>query len=242
MDERYPTRERKWRSRNRVIKAAGTAAIEARSNVPPNRLPNPAEVDKYEMSAAKAHRRFVDGIHMINVHEADEQTRRELALAGGVEHGFLVMGRTIAYAARAYRNFCDEAWRQPDVAELASLLSSDETFHELVSNLATIPNYMNATIEETYGLTDPSFARSEDDKGYTPFVIGQRESGELYIYPDETLEDTALSQMPRRTFDRYDTCPAHNVFLRPLWEDMVTEAAVDPNLFEADLGLVKVSE
>jgi hypothetical protein len=242
MNERFPTTERKWRSRQRVIKAAGSAALEKKPTIDANRLPDPDETNKYEMQAARAHRRFIDALDKSKVHEADEQTRRELALAPGVEHGYSVVARTIGFAAQAYKKFLEtDPWHEGSVEELGALLWSDQAYTELVTNLAAVPGDTNGSLEEAYSLFKSKVFNTTYESNQPPFVVSKLESGELQIRPQEELQAEAYGIIKRGEYTKYETCPAHDVLLRPLWEDMIIEAAVDPNLFAADLGLVNAA-
>lgn len=241
MIERAPKTAREWRSEQRVIKHAGNAALQRPAPDYLETVPGVETANKYELAAYKRHRRFTRVLGTGVNHAVDAPTERQLAMSQGIEHGYLVVGRAIGYATQAYKKFCEEAWRVPDVQELSALLLSDQAFNELVAGLATVPAEVNDRLEHAYGLDEVGFKLAYPSE-QPPFAIGQRESGELYIYPREELEDMAHREMPKIEHDKFATCPAHDVLLRPLWEDMITECAVDPDMFAADLGLVMAAE
>lgn len=240
MIERAPKTAREWRSEQRVIKSAGNAALQSPTDLDIESIAGAYTTNKYELMAMKRHREFLQLLGTGLNHEADGTTERKLAMSPEIEHGYLVIGRTLGYAAQAYKKFCESEWRSPDVRELASLLLADQAFGELVTPLATVPDDMNGPLEDAYGLTENSFSI-----GYSvdqpPIVIRQEESGELHIGFHEGLRSDAQEAIPTRDYRKAETCPAHDVLLRPLWEDMVVEAAVNPDMFATDLGLVKAA-
>jgi hypothetical protein len=242
MNERFPTREKKWRSRQRVVKAVGNTALTTKLDAADIRLPDPDETNGYEMLGARTHLTFVDALDAVKVHEADEQSRRELALAPSVEQGYHVMARNIGFAAKAYKKFLkDTPWHNGSVEELGALLWSEQAYTELVTNLATVPGETNVPLETAYNLLTPELFKSAYDADQPPFVVSETESGRLEIRPDRDLRDKAYEEIEPSDYTKFETCSAHDVLLRPLWENMILEASIDPNLFAADLGLVNTT-
>ena len=167
--------------------------------------------------------------------QEDQRTQTVLVKSDAVRHGFMVVGRILAYCTRAYMFFCQENQRDVHLDELIGLLSSDQVYDEFTDFLSQMPNQINRVFEENYELTTDSY---RFNYGKTHFIVSQKNTGELYIHPDEVLEDQAYRLCPQTEksfYGEFAYCPANIVLLPKLWQHMI-DLATSEGILENELG------
>jgi hypothetical protein len=233
MGERERKTPEEWRAEHRAIRKVGIAALQTPEYERLEDQPRYEETDTYELMAIKRQKEFEKLLPTQGLHPDVE---KKLTNAPAVEHGYGTMGRVIGYSVTAYAKFCASSNRTPDTRELADLLIQDETFDTLIAKLASVPSPMNVAMEAAARLRPMEYGFGRD-KQNPPYEIFADETGQLHIQLNEETQRITEKKMPDFAYDNSQTCPAHGVLLRPLWEDMVAEAATNPALFAHDLGL-----
>jgi hypothetical protein len=226
----------KWRAQHRTIRKVGFAALESPEYEALEVMPRYEDTNPYELMAKKRYQEFEK---VLAKQDIDKDLRKSLT-AGATEIGYSTMGRIIGYAALAYANFCRDRQREPQVEELTGLLSTDKSFDALVTDLATMPNKMNSAVEEAYRLREYEFGWGYD-KNNPPYAVTINDSGELSIGPNPVTRQKLIGIDTASRGEKFEMCPAHGVLMRPLWDDMISEAATNPAMFAHDLGLTKAA-
>lgn len=192
--------------------------------------------DKYVRLAHRLHLEFKEKLeNSPRGNESDAEMRRTFLTSPAVENGFLVMGRILSYAVRAYFNYCKESGNDPKLEELTGLLRSEQAYSELVSFLATMANSINKEYEHAYGLTANVF----DHCTLIPYKVLRVSEDRLIIFPFEELEESASRSAKGLYRDpnvnRPDAaCPAHKVLLEKLWQRMIDISEQNPDLLPSE--------
>lgn len=198
-------------------------------------FPVDTSAGRYEAQALRTHRKYLNSLQeSSHISQQDSEIRTKLLNSGGVLHGFRVMGRILSQAKGAYFEYCQREHTQPDMHELLTLLRSDQAYNELVKFIAEMPGYVNRNYEEAYGLD--CIQKDEPLQGSSFVVIAQK-GDRLIIFPQENLESSA-SALSGSWYgkDTFAVCPASKVFLRKLWDILLTDCATLPELFQADIS------
>jgi len=232
MDFLSPKTIEDWKNQQRDIGRCGNAALKLVADPVAEADEYTEDISKFSRYEALAYTRF----HRFKKVVEASDTRLSGFMV--IRHGYMVAGRIMQHLVTAYSAYCGQHDRIGQVTELADLLRDDQIYDEFVKFLSNMPNDVNRTFEEFYGLKEETFRFYNRSLNISPFVVDTLATGELYAYPNTELEAQAYMQngcYTRADFGEYERCPATDVLLRNLWNDMIDEGSQRPDLFAADL-------
>lgn len=243
----------RWRNQRLVIGRVGKSALECS---PAPEKSKPAERflprDKYETMAIervsafqgvdqeKVRQLLVKGSAALNPYEIQQRnaTWNEITSSSNVVYGFMVTARILSYAAVAYRQHVKRQNIIPSVSDLEDILRRSKSFESTAGQLAHMkhrPN--NQAWEQAAHLTDGLY---RPWPGYTPFSIEHDEQGKYLSFSGQTRASAVcrIADAGTAVRETAGTCPAAEVFLPRLWQQMITDCVESPGLFQADLAIL----